>query len=169
MSCADLRELTRAVDGNQWRGARTRQPGPGMAGVVAACERRGVRGCSAAHDRVAALGARSGSGQRAGRMIAGGRYLASTSSVGFRQSFDAPTASMLRHAMAVPLQAAMRSGKPILLRLESRAGHGYGFGTTNSQFNEELADCYAFLFWQLANDSVQSHKEATPTCGTSRN
>jgi prolyl oligopeptidase len=59
--------------------------------------------------------------------------------------------------MAARLQAATASGKPILLRVESGAGHGYGFGTTSSQLNEELADCYAFLFWQLAGTPVLSH------------
>jgi hypothetical protein len=42
-----------------------------------------------------------------------------------------------------------------LFRLESNAGHGYGFGTTSSQYNEELADCYAFLLWQLADTGVR--------------
>ena len=53
--------------------------------------------------------------------------------------------------LAARLQAATASDRPVLLRIESGAGHGYGLGTTNSQLNEELADCYAFLFWQLAN------------------
>jgi len=66
--------------------------------------------------------------------------------------------------MAARLQAATASDKPILLRIESGAGHGYGLGTTNSQLNEELADCYAFLFWQLAADAVRPHATATPTC-----
>jgi hypothetical protein len=35
--------------------------------------------------------------------------------------------------MAARLQAATASDKPILLRLESGTGHGYGFGTTNIQ------------------------------------
>jgi prolyl oligopeptidase len=70
--------------------------------------------------------------------------------------------------MAARLQAATASGKPILLRLES-GGHGYGFGTTNSQLSEELADCYAFLLWQLANGPLRPHKKATPTCRTSKN
>jgi prolyl oligopeptidase len=62
--------------------------------------------------------------------------------------------------MAARLQAATASGKPILLRLTSGAGHGYGFGTTSSQLNEELADCYAFLFRQLAEDPVRAHEQA---------
>jgi len=70
--------------------------------------------------------------------------------------------------MAARLQAATASGKPILLRLDSGAGHGYGFGTTNSQLNEELADCYAFLFWQLASGPDRSHQHAPATCGTAK-
>jgi prolyl oligopeptidase len=65
--------------------------------------------------------------------------------------------------MAARLQAATASGKPILLRLASGAGHGYGFGTASSQLNEELADCYTFLFRQLAEDPVRAHKNAAPT------
>jgi prolyl oligopeptidase len=59
--------------------------------------------------------------------------------------------------MAARLQAATASGRPILFRMEPDAGHGYGFGTTNSQLNDELADCYAFLFWQLAAPGSLSH------------
>jgi prolyl oligopeptidase len=70
--------------------------------------------------------------------------------------------------MAARLQAATASGKPILLRLESRAGHGYGFGTTSSQLNEELADCYAFLFWQLGGTPVPCHAKASDTCKKSK-
>jgi prolyl oligopeptidase len=53
--------------------------------------------------------------------------------------------------LAARLQAATASGRPILFRLESDAGHGYGLGTTSAQLNDELADCYAFLLWQLTD------------------
>jgi prolyl oligopeptidase len=59
--------------------------------------------------------------------------------------------------MAARLQAATASGRPILFRMDPNAGHGYGFGTTNSQLNDELADCYAFLFWQLADAGSVVH------------
>lgn len=59
--------------------------------------------------------------------------------------------------MAARLQSATSSGHPILFRLDSESGHGYGLGTTNSQLNEELADCYAFLLWQLTNP-VMKHR-----------
>ena len=49
--------------------------------------------------------------------------------------------------MAARLQAATTSGKPVLLRVEYDAGHG--FGSTKKQRNEELADTLAFLLWQL--------------------
>jgi len=48
---------------------------------------------------------------------------------------------------AARLQAASTSGRPVLLRIEYDAGHG--FGSTKRQRNEELADTYAFLFEQL--------------------
>jgi prolyl oligopeptidase len=49
--------------------------------------------------------------------------------------------------MAARLQAATASGKPVLLRIDFDAGHGYG--STKKQRNEELADVLAFLFWQF--------------------
>jgi len=55
--------------------------------------------------------------------------------------------------MAARLQAASRSGKPILLRVDYDAGHG--IGSTKSQSDELLADEYAFLFWQLGSPAFQ--------------
>ena len=49
--------------------------------------------------------------------------------------------------MAARLQAANTSGKPVLLRVDFDAGHGYG--STKKQRNEELADTLAFLLWQF--------------------
>jgi len=49
--------------------------------------------------------------------------------------------------MAARLQAATTSGKPILLRVDYDAGHG--FGSTKRQRNEQNADIFAFLFSQL--------------------
>jgi len=48
--------------------------------------------------------------------------------------------------MAARLQAATRSGKPILLRVDFDAGHGVG--STRTQQDREAADSYAFLLWQ---------------------
>lgn len=49
--------------------------------------------------------------------------------------------------MAARLQAATASDQPILLRVDYDAGHGIGSG--RDQMRAELADTYAFLFWQL--------------------
>jgi prolyl oligopeptidase len=49
--------------------------------------------------------------------------------------------------MAARLQAASSSGKPVLLRVDYDAGHGYG--STKSQEEQERADRMAFLLWQL--------------------
>jgi prolyl oligopeptidase len=49
--------------------------------------------------------------------------------------------------MAARLQAASSSGKPVLLRVDYGAGHG--IGSTKAQVEEERADRFAFLLWQL--------------------
>lgn len=49
--------------------------------------------------------------------------------------------------LAARLQAASSSHKPILLRVDYGAGHGWG--STKSKESDELADEYAFLLWQL--------------------
>ncbi len=48
--------------------------------------------------------------------------------------------------MTARLQAASRSGKPILLRVDFDAGHG--IGSTPAQHDAEAADTFAFLLWQ---------------------
>ena len=55
--------------------------------------------------------------------------------------------------MAARLQAASKSGKPILLRIDFDAGHGFG-STKKSQY-EERADTFAFLFWQFGVEGFQ--------------
>jgi prolyl oligopeptidase len=55
--------------------------------------------------------------------------------------------------MAARLQAATSSGKPILLRVDYDAGHG--LGSTKSQRDEQRADEFAFLFWQLGTPGFQ--------------
>lgn len=47
---------------------------------------------------------------------------------------------------AARAQAATGSGKPVLLRVESSAGHG--LGSTRTQFEEEWADLFAFALSQ---------------------
>jgi prolyl oligopeptidase len=49
--------------------------------------------------------------------------------------------------MAARLQAATGSDRPVLLRLEARAGHGAG--KPLNKVLEELTDTWAFVFWQL--------------------
>jgi prolyl oligopeptidase len=50
--------------------------------------------------------------------------------------------------MAARLQAASSADRPILLRLESRAGHGAG--KPLSKVLHELADSWTFVFSELA-------------------
>ena len=55
--------------------------------------------------------------------------------------------------MAARLQAANRSAKPILLRVDYDAGHGVG--STRAQQDREAADTYAFLLWQTGVPGYQ--------------
>jgi len=48
---------------------------------------------------------------------------------------------------AARLQAANPNGKPVLLRLDAQAGHG--IGSTANQFDQQVADMYSFLWWQM--------------------
>ena len=57
--------------------------------------------------------------------------------------------------MAARLQAATTSGKPVLLDLDYEAGHGVG--STKEQRQKQVADYYAFLFWQLGHPAFQRH------------
>jgi prolyl oligopeptidase len=58
--------------------------------------------------------------------------------------------------MAARLQASTNSGKPVLLRVDYDAGHG--FGSTKSQRDSELADELSFLFWQFGVADFQPSK-----------
>ncbi len=49
--------------------------------------------------------------------------------------------------MAARLQAATSSEQPILLRLETKAGHGAG--KPRAKVVEEMTDTWSFIFWQL--------------------
>lgn len=55
--------------------------------------------------------------------------------------------------MTARLQAATKSGKPILLRVDYDAGHG--IGSTRAQQDREAADTYAFLLWQTGVAAYQ--------------
>jgi prolyl oligopeptidase len=52
--------------------------------------------------------------------------------------------------LAARLQAATSSGRPVLLRVDVHAGHGYG--STRSQRDHLTADIFAFLRHELARD-----------------
>lgn len=54
---------------------------------------------------------------------------------------------------AARLQAATSSGKPVILRVETDAGHG--IGSTRKQRDEETADTYAFILWQVGDPRYQ--------------
>ena len=49
--------------------------------------------------------------------------------------------------MTARLQAATASDKPVILRVETDAGHG--LGSTRTQRDVETADTYAFILWQM--------------------
>jgi prolyl oligopeptidase len=57
--------------------------------------------------------------------------------------------------MAARLLAASTSSKPILLNLDYEAGHG--IGSTKQQRQRQVADYYAFLFWQTGHPDFQRH------------
>ncbi|HTT19046.1 MAG TPA: prolyl oligopeptidase family serine peptidase [Candidatus Sulfotelmatobacter sp.] len=65
--------------------------------------------------------------------------------------FDTRVDPMHAKKMAAEMQAEARNGqsktRPILLRIESKAGHGVGKPVTKQI--EEFTDVYSFLFWQL--------------------
>ena len=62
--------------------------------------------------------------------------------------------------MAARLQKATTSGKPVLLRIDYEAGHGRG--STRAQRDEELADIYSFLLWQMGDPAFQPVVVAAP-------
>jgi prolyl oligopeptidase len=55
--------------------------------------------------------------------------------------------------MAARLASATSSGKPVLLRIDAAGGHGPG--ATRAQHDEELADIYSFLLWQMGDPLFQ--------------
>src|SRR5215471_596608 len=65
--------------------------------------------------------------------------------------FDTRVDPMHAKKMAAEMQAEAKNGqsktRPILLRIESQAGHGAGKPVTKQI--EEFTDVYSFLFWQL--------------------
>lgn len=60
------------------------------------------------------------------------------------------------------LESASTSGKPVLLRVDPEAG--YGGGVTRGQRDEELADIYSFLTWQMT-EAPAAPAPAAPSTG----
>jgi len=58
--------------------------------------------------------------------------------------------------MAARLMAASTSGKPVLLDLDYESGHG--IGDTKAQRQKQIADYYAFIFWQAGHPQFQPTK-----------
>ncbi len=63
---------------------------------------------------------------------------------------DTRVDAMHARKMAARLQAATAGKGPILLRLETKAGHGAG--KPRAKVLEEMTDTWSFLFWQLGVD-----------------
>ena len=55
---------------------------------------------------------------------------------------------------AARLQAATASARPILLRVDYDAGHGF-LASSRAQSDALLADQYSFLLWQLGDPGFQ--------------
>ncbi|HKA23424.1 MAG TPA: prolyl oligopeptidase family serine peptidase [Candidatus Eisenbacteria bacterium] len=64
---------------------------------------------------------------------------------------DSRVAPLHAMKMAARLQVATSSDRPILLRVEAKAGHGQGRPV--SKTIEEAADIYSFLLWQTGGSS----------------
>jgi prolyl oligopeptidase len=62
---------------------------------------------------------------------------------------------------AARLQAATSSGKPVLLRVDYDAGHGY-LGSSRTQAQLLTTDEYAFLFWQLGDPAFTPAASPSP-------
>jgi len=88
-------------------------------------------------------------------MKAGTEYPATLFMTG---DFDTRVDPMHAKKMAAEMQAEAKNGqsktRPILLRIESKAGHGAGKPVAKQI--EELTDVYSFLFWQLGMKQASS-------------
>jgi prolyl oligopeptidase len=71
---------------------------------------------------------------------------------------DPRVASWQAGKMAARLQAATRSGRPILLRVDFDAGHG--MGSTKTQRDALFADQLAFFYWQTGRAAYQMRPAA---------
>jgi prolyl oligopeptidase len=62
---------------------------------------------------------------------------------------------------AARLQAATSSGKPVLLRVDYDAGHGF-LNSSRTQAQLLTTDEYSFLFWQLGDPAFAPAPQASP-------
>ena len=65
---------------------------------------------------------------------------------------------------AARLQAASSSGKPVLLRVDYDAGHGY-LGSSRAQAQSLATDEMSFLFWQLGDPAFAPPRASPPPSG----
>jgi prolyl oligopeptidase len=68
---------------------------------------------------------------------------------------DSRVDPMHARKMAARLQAASGSGRPVLLRVDTEAGHGAG--NARRKQLDSMADWWTFLFWQLGVDPSKSN------------
>ncbi len=66
---------------------------------------------------------------------------------------DPRVASWEPGKFAARLQMATSSGRPVILRVDTDAGHG--LGSTRKQRDDESADTYAFILWQTGDPRFQ--------------
>jgi prolyl oligopeptidase len=79
---------------------------------------------------------------------------------------DSRVDPMHARKMAARLQAATSSDRPVLLRSESRAGHGVGKPLTKQI--DEATDVWSFLLWQLGLEEGGGGKGAAPPAPVGR-
>jgi prolyl oligopeptidase len=59
--------------------------------------------------------------------------------------------------MTARVQAATRSDRPVLLRVDYDAGHG--MGSTKSQNEMLTADLWSFALWQMGDPAFQPNSQ----------
>ncbi len=73
---------------------------------------------------------------------------------------DSRVDPMHARKMAARLQQATASERPVLLRTETKAGHGIGKPLT--KLIDEAADTWSFLLWQLGLEGTSARQEPAP-------
>ena len=80
------------------------------------------------------------------------------------RGFDPMHAKKMAALMQAEAADGMSRERPILLRIEPKAGHGVGKPVTKQI--EELADVYSFLFWRLGVRGWRVSIPSVPTFTT---